>query len=171
MFGNRSATFQTQFVPWPGKLPYHFKQLRGILISKMSVAWSAHIPSLSVAFCLLEILLELLRSNYPLSLLRAVIHSLPCWPPAILARGVFRAFQKVVGPSGPTAMKNKGPGRGILLAITWPKMAPRGVGIPPSNMVTRASFNCGQGKTVTDAVGPHPQAHLPPPLTPNANAV
>ena len=72
MFGNRTARFQTQFVPWPGKLPCHFKQLRGILISKMSVAWSAHIPSMSVAICLLETLLELLRSHYPLSLLRAV---------------------------------------------------------------------------------------------------
>ena len=99
--GVPGSSFTPQFIPWPGKIPYHFKQLRGILISKMASGWSANVPMPAVTICLLEVLLELMRLGYPLKLLRSLIHSIPCWPSATLARGIFRDFLQVISLSLP----------------------------------------------------------------------
>ena len=68
----------------------HFRQLRGVFVGKMALAWSSLVRPLLAAIHILELLLELLRLNYPIPLLRALVHSLPRWPAAVLARKAFR---------------------------------------------------------------------------------
>ena len=74
----------------------HFKQLRGLLLNKLFTSWSASLSPTATAIVLLELLLELLRLGYPVSLLRSLVHSIPKWPAVILARRVFRAFDRAL---------------------------------------------------------------------------
>ena len=92
LHGVASAKFLSSMVPWPGVLPVPFKQLRGILISKVVVAWSAKLCPEASAINLLEYCLELLRLGFPAMLVRGLVHSLPKWPETIIARRVFRNF-------------------------------------------------------------------------------
>ena len=68
----------------------HFRQLRGVFVGKMALAWPSSVRPLLAAIHILELLLELLRLNYPIPLLRALVHSLPRWPAAVIARQAFR---------------------------------------------------------------------------------
>ena len=114
LFGMHAAPFVPAFLPWPGALPYHFKQLRSIMISRLALAWSSQLSVIQSSLCVLELLLELHRLQYPLDLLRALIHSTPKVPAALLARQIFRAFLQSVGPLSSKAWKmgKGGDGRG-----------------------------------------------------------
>ena len=68
------------------------------------------------ALVVLEVCLELLKLGYPVDLLRALTHSLPKWPSAILARQVVRSFQICLVSLGLSTMEQgdgsaSGPGR------------------------------------------------------------
>ena len=69
------SVFRSSHVPWPGALPSFFKQLRGVLISKDVAASDAMLPVDAAAVCLLEVVLELMHLQYPLSLIRCSIQS------------------------------------------------------------------------------------------------
>ena len=71
------AKLEPTFVARPGALPMHFRQLRRVFVGKMALAWSSSVRPLLAAIHILELLLELLRLNYPIPLLRALVHSLP----------------------------------------------------------------------------------------------
>ena len=94
LYGVPGQIFVPSLVAWPGCLPMPFKQLRGILVNKLYISWSALLSPPATAIVLLELLLEMLRLGYPMSLLRSLIHSVPKWPAVILARQVFRAFHR-----------------------------------------------------------------------------
>ena len=99
LLGAYSSPFVPAFLPWSGAMPYHFKQLRSMLISRLARAWSSHLSVMQSSLCIRELLLELHRLQYPLDLLRALVHSTPTIPAALLARQVFRSFLSVVGSS------------------------------------------------------------------------
>ena len=108
LYGNRLSPFVPAFLPWPGALPYHFRQLRGMLISKLAMCWAASIDVVLSSFVLIEMLLELLRLGYPLSLARALIHSVPRYPAALLARQAIRALQALTFPCQAGCSMGKG---------------------------------------------------------------
>ena len=99
LLGSYAEPFVPTFLPWPGALPYHFKQLRSLLISKLALAWSSQLSVVQSSLCILEQLLELHRLQYPFDLLRALVHSIPKVPAALLARRLFRSFLSVVSNS------------------------------------------------------------------------
>jgi len=109
LYGNYSQAFIPSFLPWPGALPCHFKQLRATLIGKTALAWSSQLSTVKAVMCLLEVLLELMYLGYPLDLLRALMHSLPKVPAAYSARQIFRSVLKVFGPT-PSARWTMGKG-------------------------------------------------------------
>ena len=53
------AKLEPTFVAWPGALPMHFRQLRGVFVGKMALAWSSSVRPLLAAIHVLELLLEL----------------------------------------------------------------------------------------------------------------
>ena len=118
--GNRDAIFcktggpfKPQFLPWPGSLPVFFKQLRGVLISKAVVCRAMGVSVAIAASAILEALLELIRLEYPLSLIRALVHSLPRSRASLLARSVVRLHIRFVGNMGRgNGSKGSGSGQG-----------------------------------------------------------
>ena len=108
LFGSPGQILGPSIVAWPGCLPMHFKQLRGLLLNKLFTSWSALLSPTATAIVLLELLLELLRLGYPVSLLRSLVHSIPKWPAVILARRVFRAFHRtLLDVQGTTMLKGR----------------------------------------------------------------
>ena len=79
------------------------------MISKLAMSWSSSLSTVMSALVVLEVCLELLKLSYPVDLLRALTHSLPKWPSAILARQVIRSFQIcLASPELPTMGKGDG---------------------------------------------------------------
>ena len=109
LYGCRDASFEPAYLPWPDFLPYRFKQLRGIMISKLAMSWSSSLSTVTSALVVLEVCLDFLKLGYPVDLLRALTHSLPKLPSAILARQVIRSFQIcLASPELPTMGKGDG---------------------------------------------------------------
>ena len=98
------AKLEPTFVAWPGALPMHFRQLRAIFVGKLALAWSSSVRPVLAAIHVLELLLELLRLQYPIPLLRAIVHSLPRWPAAVMAR---KAFRLSIGSGPVTSVSGK----------------------------------------------------------------
>ena len=111
--GVPGSKFVSSVVRWPGSLPMAFQQVRSMFISKIVQGWAAELSPQAAAIVLLEFVLELLRLDFPMSLLRALVHALPKWPETILARRAFRVFASpAIRSSSSPASMGYGDGRG-----------------------------------------------------------
>ena len=148
LFGDRVAPFVGSFLPWPGALPYRFRQLRGILISKLTACWTARLDVTLTTITILEFVLELLRLGYPLQVSRALTHSLPKWPAAITARQAVREFQAVCAQLPPVTMGHGGNSRGEQK------------GVATIAAVAASSTRIGSGLTLLLIVGVTPRRRV-----------
>ena len=80
-------------------MPVFFKQLSGILISKFVSCRDLDVSTACTAIAIVETLLELIRLQYPLELVRALARSIPRSKPVVLARRVIR-LHIATGKSG-----------------------------------------------------------------------
>ena len=108
----RACVCEPQFLPWLGKLPIFFKQLRGQFISKSVAGYHGLVGPECTAISLLEMVLELLYLGYPVKVLRSLIHSLPVNTAAILSRRVVRILASQLREMGKGDGRKSGGGNG-----------------------------------------------------------
>ena len=77
---------RTTILPWPGRPPTGFNNLRSSFVSLLRRGFTLQVSDALSAHRILEHILELLLLEYPPSISRALLHSLPPWPSVLLAR-------------------------------------------------------------------------------------
>ena len=92
---------KSNLLPWMGRPPTSFKRLRSMLIGRLVRAATLEVPLALRSFIVFEFLLELLRLSYPLSFVKALIHSTPPSAAVVLARRSIRSLQHSVRSIGP----------------------------------------------------------------------
>lgn len=82
------------FSPYLGALPVAFSSLRSVMVGRQRRAEILGCSSMDVAHVLMSMALELVTNGYPLSLVRAAIHSLPKTGSSVVARWAVRALHR-----------------------------------------------------------------------------
>ena len=101
-------------IPWPGCPPGGFAALRCMFSTRIYRARELGVGWEITGMWLAELILELFLLGYPVSVIRAITHSLPCSPPVQIARKVVRAFQAQLSaqmPVGRGEQSGHGPTR------------------------------------------------------------
>ena len=68
---------KSSIIPWPGRVPGGFQRLRSIFTARLTRARELQIPVGVTIWWVGELILELHLLGYPVSLIRAITHSLP----------------------------------------------------------------------------------------------
>ena len=84
---------------WPGRPPKGFGNLRSLFLVRVARARDLQLPAALAAVWLGELTLEMFLLGYPVSILRALVHSLPCSLAAQAARRLIRAFGAILRDS------------------------------------------------------------------------
>eukprot|EP00959_Pyramimonas_sp_CCMP1952_P323465 6768882-Pyramimonas_sp.AAC.1 len=77
-------------LPWFGKLPGGFHALRNLFLYRLRRGRDLQLSFDCGVFWVGELILELFLLSYPVAVIRAAVHSLPCSPPARAARKLVR---------------------------------------------------------------------------------
>ena len=77
---------------WPGRPPKGFGNLRAMFLVRIARSRELRIDADAAAVWLGELVLEMFILGFPLSVLRALVHSLPCSPAAQAVRRLVRVF-------------------------------------------------------------------------------
>ena len=87
--------FSSVFIEWPGAMPRGFNMIRSVLLGRISRCKALELGEGILEIYMLETILELYLVRYPLSLIRALIHSLPASSGVVSARRVFRRWSQM----------------------------------------------------------------------------
>jgi len=93
-------------ITWPGRPPASLASFRSIASSRVKRAYACGADDACLTMTILELATELIMLNYPLSFVRAILHSLPPSPAALRARQLYRSWRVMAKSNGKSSNNN-----------------------------------------------------------------